>query len=57
MTGLFLCPKKTEGEMKMIIAVLAVRAIINMIEKNKSVTEEKNESRKKIIHPTEFEIR
>ncbi len=43
--------------MKMIIAVLVVRAIINMIEKNKSVTEEKNESRKKIIHPTEFEIR
>jgi hypothetical protein len=43
--------------MKMIIAVLVVRAIIGMVEKNKNVTKEKNESRNKIIHPAEFEIR
>jgi energy-converting hydrogenase Eha subunit H len=49
--------KKTEGEMKMILLVLVVRAIISMVEKNKNITEEKNESRKKIIHPAEFEIR
>lgn len=43
--------------MKMILVVLVVRAIIGMIEKNKKVTEAKNESRNKIIHPAEFEIR
>jgi hypothetical protein len=41
--------------MKMILAVLVVRAIISLFEKNKRV--EKNESRIKIIHPAEFEIR
>lgn len=43
--------------MKMILAVLVVRAIISMFEKNKNVTGNKNESRNKIIHPAEFEIR
>jgi hypothetical protein len=57
MTGLFLCPIKREVEMKMILAVLVVRAIIGMFEKNKNVTGNKNESRNKIIHPAEFEIR
>ena len=57
MTGLFLCPIKKEDEMKMILVVLVVRAVISMVEKNKNVTEEKNESRNKIIHPAEFEIR
>jgi hypothetical protein len=56
MTGLFLCPKK-EGEMKMVLVVLAVRAIISMVEKNKAVTDEKNESIGRVIHPAEFEIR
>jgi hypothetical protein len=57
MTGLFLCPIKKEVEMKMILIVLMVRAIISMIEKNKNVANNKNESRSKIIHPAEFEIR
>ena len=57
MTGLFLCPIKKEDEMKMILVVLVVRAIISMVEKNKNVTETKSESRNKIIHPAEFEIR
>ena len=57
MTGLFLCPKKKEGEMKMILAVLVARAIIGMVEKNKNVTKDENESRNKIIYPAEFEIR
>jgi energy-converting hydrogenase Eha subunit H len=43
--------------MKMILVVLMVRAIISMAEKNKNVTEPKKESRNKIIHPAEFEIR
>ena len=43
--------------MKMILVVLIVRAIISMVEKNKNVTSNKNESRNKIIHPAEFEIR
>ncbi len=43
--------------MKMILVVLLVRAIIRMVEKNKNITGEKNESSKKIIHPAEFEIR
>ena len=50
-------PKKSEGKMKMILAVLVVRAIINMFEKNKNVTDNKNESRNKIIHAAEFENR
>jgi hypothetical protein len=41
MTGFFLCPIKREGEMKMIIAVLVVRAIINMIEKIKMLPKAK----------------
>jgi energy-converting hydrogenase Eha subunit H len=49
--------KKTEGEMKMILLVLVVRTIISMVEKNKNITEEKNESRYKIIHPAEFQVR
>ena len=43
--------------MKMILVVLIVKAVISMIEKNKNVTHHKNESRNKIIHPAEFEIR
>ena len=43
--------------MKMILVVLIVRAIISMVEKNKEVTEVKNESRGRVIHPAEFEIR
>lgn len=42
--------------MKMILAVLIVKAIISMVEKNKKVAG-KNESRNKIIHPAEFEVR
>jgi hypothetical protein len=57
MTGLFLCPIKKEGTMKMILVVLLVRGIISMVEKNKNVTNNKNESRNRIIHPAEFEIR
>jgi hypothetical protein len=49
--------KKTEGEMKMILLVLMVRAVISIVEKNKNATEEKYESSKKIVHPAEFEIR
>jgi len=43
--------------MKMIIAVLIVKAIISIAEKNKEVTDKKNESRNRVIHPAEFEIR
>ena len=43
--------------MKMILVVLVVKSVISMLEKNKNVTENKNESRNKIIHPAEFEIR
>jgi energy-converting hydrogenase Eha subunit H len=43
--------------MKMILVVLIVRAIISIAEKNKEVTEVKNESRNRVIHPAEFEIR
>jgi hypothetical protein len=57
MTGLFLCPMKKEGTMKMILIVLLVRGIISMVEKNKNVTDNKNESRNKIIHPAEFQVR
>jgi energy-converting hydrogenase Eha subunit H len=50
-------PDKKEVKMKMILVVLVVRAIISMFEKNKKAGVEKNDSRKKIIHPAEFEIR
>jgi hypothetical protein len=43
--------------MKLIIAVLMVRAIISIFEKDKKVTAEKNDTRKRIIHPAEFELR
>ncbi len=43
--------------MKMIMAVLIVRLIISIFEKDKKVTAEKNDDRKKIIHPAEFEVR
>lgn len=43
--------------MKLIIAVWMVRVIISIFEKDKKVIAEKNDSRKKIIHPAEFEIR
>jgi len=43
--------------MKLIMAVLMIRVIISMFEKNKNVTVEKNENRSRIIHPAEFEIR
>lgn len=43
--------------MKLIIAVLMVRAIISMFEKNKKGTIKKNEKGNRIIHPAEFEIR
>jgi len=43
--------------MKLIIAVLMVRVIISMFEKDKKITVEKNETRSRIIHPAEFEIR
>jgi hypothetical protein len=49
--------KKTENKMKMILVVLVVRAIISMVEKNKNVTDNKNESRNRIIHPAEFQVR
>jgi hypothetical protein len=50
-------PDKKEVIMKMLLVVLVVRVIISMIEKNKDVTEVKNESRNRIIHPAEFQIR
>lgn len=43
--------------MKMLLVVLVVRAIIGMAEKNKEVTEVKNENRNRVIHPAEFQIR
>jgi len=43
--------------MKLIMAVLVIRVIISMFEKNKNDTGSKNESRNRIIHPAEFEIR
>jgi energy-converting hydrogenase Eha subunit H len=50
-------PAKKEVKMKLILAVLMVRIIISMVEKNKNVTEDKTKSRNRIIHPAEFEIR
>ena len=50
-------PEKKEVKMKMILAVLVVRVIISMFEKDKNVTGNKNESRNRVIHPAEFEIR
>jgi hypothetical protein len=43
--------------MKLIMVVLMIRVIISMFEKDKKVTAEKNDGRKRIIHPAEFEIR
>ena len=57
MTGLFLYPIENERTMKMILVVLVARAIIGMVEKNKNVAKAENESRNKVIHPAEFEIR
>ena len=53
----FFMPDKNAVEMKMILVVLMVRVIISMVEKNKEVTDAKNESRNRVIHPAEFEIR
>jgi energy-converting hydrogenase Eha subunit H len=50
-------PRKKEVDMKMIIAVLVVRAIISMFEKEKKVNTENNDNRIRVIHPAEFEIR
>ena len=50
-------PEKKGVEMKLIMVVLMVRVIISMVEKNKAVTDIKNESRGRVIHPAEFEIR
>jgi uncharacterized membrane protein len=57
MTGLFYARYKKEVVMKMIIVVLIVRAIISMVEKNKNKDAQKTESRNRVIHPAEFEIR
>ncbi len=43
--------------MKLIVAVLMVRVIISMFEKDKNETVEKTGNRNRIIHPAEFEIR
>ena len=43
--------------MKLIMAVLMVRVIINIFEKNKKETVQKNKNRTRIIHPAEFEVR
>ncbi len=43
--------------MKMILVVLVVRVIIGIVEKNKNVAKDENESRNKIIHPAEFKTR
>ena len=43
--------------MKLIIAVMMARVIITIFEKDKKVTAEKNDNRKRVIHPAEFEIR
>lgn len=50
-------PGKKEGKMKLIMAVLVVRLFISIFEKEKKVSAEKNDGRKRIIHPAEFEIR
>lgn len=42
--------------MQMIVAVLVVRFIISMFEKDKKLPV-KNDNRIRIIHPAEFEIR
>lgn len=52
----FFMPQK-EVSMKMLLVVLVVRVIIGMVEKNKAVTEQKNESRERVMHPAEFQIR
>lgn len=43
--------------MKMIVAVLVVKLIISMFEKNKNVTKDVNKNNNRVIHPAEFEIR
>jgi hypothetical protein len=47
---------KKEVNMKLIMAVLVVRAIISMIENNRKA-QEKNDNRNKVIHPAEFQVR
>lgn len=43
--------------MKMIMAVLIVKAVISMFEKKEKVNAEKNGSNSRVVHPAEFEIR
>ncbi len=47
-------PKKMEGEMKMILAVLIVKAIISMFEKNEKVRVNKNDNGGRPDYPAEF---
>ena len=42
--------------MKLIMAVLVVRAVISMFEKNRKPALEKNDNRI-VIHPAEFQVR
>ena len=43
--------------MKLIVAVLLVRAVINIFEKNSKSAREKNDNTNIIIHPAEFQTR
>ena len=43
--------------MQLIVAVLVVRAIIGMLDKNEKNNVESNDPTIRIIHPAEFEVR
>lgn len=51
-----MCPKK-EANMKMILAVLVLRMIISLFEKNDKDTRDEDENRSTVIHPAEFQVR
>jgi hypothetical protein len=58
MTGLFYAARlKKEVNMKLIMAVLVVRAIISMIEKSGKSAPGKNDNPNIVIHPAEFQVR
>ncbi len=50
-------PKKREGEMKMILAVLIVKATISMCERNDKVRVYKNENGNRQEQPAEVNTR
>lgn len=43
--------------MKMLMAVLLIRTIINLVERDKNKTVNKKERINRVMHPAEFEIR